>query len=160
MFKSFCVRVKGKYVPVWRFSFPDGFISHSLLPLLNCFILLSSTLFLLEKHSTRVFRQRTLTYFLRRYITVWLDHLLSFFGLGCFAYDQWTTVFLVWLNLMLNPKFHWLRQIMTTLWEFHWWFWIFFWMQLPKIKTNSWIYSTESKASFTDKEFFSFGNGI
>ena len=27
-------------------------------------------------------------------------------------------------------------------------------------KTNSRIYSTESKASFTDKEFFSFGNGI
>ena len=35
-----------------------------------------------------------------------------------------------------------------------------FWMQLPKVKTNSQIYSTESQASFTDKEFFSFGNGI
>ena len=29
----------------------------------------------------------------------------------------------------------------------------FFWMQLPKLKTNSQIYSTESNASFTDKEF-------
>ena len=29
----------------------------------------------------------------------------------------------------------------------------------PK-KTNLRIYSTESKASFTDKEFFSFGNGV
>ena len=27
-------------------------------------------------------------------------------------------------------------------------------------KTNSQIYSTESQASFTDKEFFCFGNGI
>ena len=35
-----------------------------------------------------------------------------------------------------------------------------FWMQLPKLKTNLRIYSTESNASFTDKEFFSFGNGI
>ena len=26
---------------------------------------------------------------------------------------------------LLNPKFHWLRQIATTLREFHWWFWIF-----------------------------------
>ena len=26
---------------------------------------------------------------------------------------------------MLNPEFHWLRQIATTLCEFHWWFWIF-----------------------------------
>ena len=26
---------------------------------------------------------------------------------------------------MLNPKFHWLCQIATTLSEFHWGFWIF-----------------------------------
>ena len=26
---------------------------------------------------------------------------------------------------MLNPEFHWLRQIATTLRKFHWWFWIF-----------------------------------
>ena len=36
----------------------------------------------------------------------------------------------------------------------------FFWMQLPKLKTYLQIYSTESQSSFTDKEFFSFGNGI
>ena len=29
---------------------------------------------------------------------------------------------LVW---KLNPEFHWLRQIATTLSKFHWWFWIF-----------------------------------
>ena len=26
---------------------------------------------------------------------------------------------------MLNPEFHWLRQIATTLSKFCWWFWIF-----------------------------------
>ena len=26
---------------------------------------------------------------------------------------------------LLNPKLHWLRQILTTLCKFHWWFWIF-----------------------------------
>ena len=26
---------------------------------------------------------------------------------------------------MLNPEFHWLRQIATTLRKFHWQFWIF-----------------------------------
>ena len=36
-------------------------------------------------------------------------------------------------NLKLNPKFHWLCQIVTTLHKFHWKFWIF-WMQLPKLK--------------------------
>ena len=36
--------------------------------------------------------------------------------------------------LKLNPKFHWLRQIATTLYEFHWRLWIIFWMQSPKLK--------------------------
>ena len=55
---------------------------------------------------------------------------------------------------MLNPKFHWLCQIATTLCKFHWQFWIFFLDASAKAKkTNSQIYSTESKASFTDIEF-------
>ena len=65
-----------------------------------------------------------------------------------------------WHLWRLNPEFHWQRQIATTLRKFHWWFWIINWMQSPTLKTNSWIYSTESKASFTDKDFFSFGNSI
>ena len=36
----------------------------------------------------------------------------------------------------------------------------FFGCNSQSYKTNSWIYSTESQASFTDKDFFSFGNGI
>ena len=44
--------------------------------------------------------------------------------------------------------------------EFHWQFWIFLDAIAKAKKTNSQIYSTESQASFTDKEFFSFGNGI
>ena len=40
-------------------------------------------------------------------------------------------------KLQLNPKFHWLHQITTTLREFQWRFWIF-WTLLPKLK-NSFI---------------------
>ena len=36
----------------------------------------------------------------------------------------------------------------------------FFGLNCHSYKTNLQIYSTESQASFTDKEFFSFGNGI
>ena len=36
----------------------------------------------------------------------------------------------------------------------------FFGCNFQSLKTNLRIYSTESQASFTDKEFFSFGNGI
>ena len=35
---------------------------------------------------------------------------------------------------MLNPKFHSLRQIMTTLREFHWWFWIILLDAIAKAK--------------------------
>ena len=37
------------------------------------------------------------------------------------------------LNELLNPKFHWLRQIATTLCKFHWQFWIFL-DAIPKAK--------------------------
>ena len=43
-------------------------------------------------------------------------------------------VFSMCHNSLLNPEFHWMRQIATTLRKFHWWFWIIFWMQLPKLK--------------------------
>ena len=46
---------------------------------------------------------------------------------------QWT-VWSVAINYKLNPEFHWLRQIATTLCKFHWQFWIIFWMQSPKLK--------------------------
>ena len=55
---------------------------------------------------------------------------------------------------MPNPKFHWLRQIATTLHKFHWWFWIFFDAIPNAKKTKLQIYITESEASFTDKEVF------
>ena len=35
---------------------------------------------------------------------------------------------------MLNPEFHWLRQIATTLPKFHWWFWIIFLDTFAKAK--------------------------
>ena len=35
---------------------------------------------------------------------------------------------------MLNPKFHWWRQIATTLREFHWRFWIIFLDAIAKVK--------------------------
>ena len=35
---------------------------------------------------------------------------------------------------MLNPKFHWLHQIATTLHEFHWQFWIIFLDAIAKAK--------------------------
>ena len=55
---------------------------------------------------------------------------------------------------LLNPEFHWLHQIATTLRKFHWQFWMIFLDAIAKAKkTNSQIYSTESNASFTDKEF-------
>ena len=35
---------------------------------------------------------------------------------------------------MLNPEFHWQRQIATTLREFHWQFWIIFLDAIAKAK--------------------------
>ena len=62
---------------------------------------------------------------------------------------------------LLNPKFHWLRQIATTLCEFRWQFWIFFLDAIAKAKKLiRKSIAQNSKVSFTDKEFFSFGNGI
>ena len=59
----------------------------------------------------------------------------------------------MYLGVLLNPKFHWLHQIATTFWEFHWRFWIFL-DAIAKAKNLIFrIYSTESQASFTDKEF-------
>ena len=37
-------------------------------------------------------------------------------------------------NMSLNPEFHWLRQIATTLCEFHWRFWIIFLDAIAKAK--------------------------
>ena len=59
----------------------------------------------------------------------------------------------MYLGVLLNPKFHWLHQIATTFREFHWRFWIFL-DAIAKAKNLIFrIYSTESQASFTDKEF-------
>ena len=54
--------------------------------------------------------------------------------------------------LMLDPEFHWLRQIATTMRQFLW----LFLNAIAKAKKLI----RESNASFTDKEFLSFGNGI
>ena len=45
-------------------------------------------------------------------------------------------IFDYWANpvVLLNPKLHWLRQIVTTLREFHWWFWIIFLDAIAKAK--------------------------
>ena len=60
----------------------------------------------------------------------------------------------------LNPEFHWLRQIATTLGEFHWQFWIFL-DAIVKAKTliHESIAQNLKWVSLT-KRFFSFGNGI
>ena len=61
---------------------------------------------------------------------------------------------------MLNPKFHWLHQIATTLRNFHWQFWIF----LDAIaKAKKLIYKSIAqnlKRVSLAKRFFSFGNGV
>ena len=57
---------------------------------------------------------------------------------------------------MLNPKFHWLRQIATTLSKFHWRFWIF----LDAIAKAKKLIRKSIAQNLTDKEFFSFGNGV
>ena len=38
------------------------------------------------------------------------------------------------MRMVLNPEFHWLRQIATTLHEFHWQFWIIFLDAIAKAK--------------------------
>ena len=55
---------------------------------------------------------------------------------------------------LLNPKFHLTAPNPTTLCKFHWQFWNFFGCNCQSKKTNLHIYSTESQASFTDKEVF------
>ena len=61
---------------------------------------------------------------------------------------------------LLNPKFHWLCQIVTTLHKFHWQFWIF----LDAIaKEKNLIHESIAqnlKQVSLKKRIFSFGNGI
>ena len=61
--------------------------------------------------------------------------------------------------LMLNPEFHWLRQIATTLSKFHWQFWIFLdaIAKAKKLIRKS-IAQNLKWVSLTKK--FRFGNGV
>ena len=54
----------------------------------------------------------------------------------------------------LNPEFHWL--IATTLSKFQWWFWIF----LDAIAKDKKLIRKSIAQNLTDKEFFSFGDGV
>ena len=59
--------------------------------------------------------------------------------------------------VLLNPEFHWLRQIANTLRKFHWWFWIFLdAIAKAKILICKSIAQTLKRVSLT-KTFFSFG---
>ena len=62
---------------------------------------------------------------------------------------------------MLNPEFHWLRQIATTLRKFHWQFWIIFLDAIAKAKKLicESIAQNNKQDSLT-RRLFSFGNGI
>ena len=62
--------------------------------------------------------------------------------------------------LMLNPEFHWLRQIATTLCKFHWQFWIFLDAIAKAKKLICKSKAQNLKQVSLTKSFFSFGNGI
>ena len=62
-------------------------------------------------------------------------------------------------KFLLNPKFHWLRQIATTLRKFHWWFLIFLdaIAKAKKLICKSIVQNLER--DLLTRRLFSFGNG-
>ena len=84
--------------------------------------------------------------FLKIWGQFWFQHLVRSQGHG--------------LKETLNCKFHWLRQIATTLRKFHWRFWIFLDTIAKAKKLIHESIAQNLKWVSLTKRFFSFGNGI
>ena len=63
-------------------------------------------------------------------------------------------------DFMLNPEFHWLRQIATTLCKFHRRFWIFLDAIAKAKKLICKFIAQNLKRDSLTRRLFSFGNGI
>ena len=67
---------------------------------------------------------------------------------------------IIYIDKLLNPKFHWLHQIASTLHKFHWQFWIFLDAIAKAKKLFCESIAQNLKWVSLTKRFFSFGNGV